>query len=1473
MTRCILLLIALIWALPTKSLKIQSINNFISFMESVNSGNDYEGETVYLMNDIEFDDASSEYFEPIGTPSQPFKGTFDGLGYSIKNLQYSSTRQTFGLFGYIFTGITIRNVVIDSSCSFHGDLTASKSTALGAGFIPWCIADERPCIVENSVNMADITSITNETIMLGGIIAYNVNENYYTLIRNAVNMGNIETTSYNNYACLSGILGYFGSESYFPAYLYNNVNYGNVKIFGEAQRLIIGGILAGGTSSAFIENCVSDGDISYVDGTLFTLAAGVAPLITSGTVRNTFYRRTATVGQCNADFTNSTVSMCYYYDSSFTLQNRRSLVDSLNSYTITTDIVPIVRSDWISNKEGYTLSLSVDNRTFLAYNGQKFALLIDIVSDDVATFKGWFADDALTIPVDITTGVDHNNTYIYGTLSSGATHTITFDLDGGIGYDTNTISAVHMTTVTLPKNATKDNAIFGWWTDASGHRLTGVYTMSDEDVTLKAMWLPATINTAAEFAKFADIVNTGGTYEGYTVTLNADLDMSGYALSPIGNGMFKGFLGTFNGQGYVISNAVIEAITGYSGLFGSSARGISIKNVVVDASCKISNTFLDVNTSYTVMHAAVISSCIAIDSFCSIENTINLAPVSYNTSGAHESTNIIMAGVIGRCGAYEQGCLVRNTVNYGDVTIKNGPLAIYMGGIVGMFSTYRSSTIQNCMNNATLSIAKATKSLSFVGGIVGIAETASVENCVATGKLPSSNKVNVGAIAGYALMASLKNCYWLYNGVKSEFGYEYTGNTVKDVVKFDNALKLDDKVVIDEYDSDSLVYVLNAFANSYTTSTFSDWMSIESGQSVSFAINNVVRFVMTNKLILLPNLVACGRLAFDGWYSDRELTTAYTNRTISESVTVYGSWDDKFLGMAFYVFFDVGSDGQAIDPIIVNYGMPIDLPASATRSNAVFLGWVDVYGASISSSTTMPARNMTVVAKWAVTRISKPSHLEEFEKAVNGGVDYSGTTVYLDSDINMKGTIMDSLCTATVANTFTFDGQGHVIKNLTVRMTSKNVGLFAFSLGVTVKNLVLDSACTVENNYKSKGSVYETVLTGGIIGYCASSRATCLVDSVVDLSTVKYTGNGFYSFVGGIVGVFVTKNYDCIVRNVAKYGDVTNTGDSTFLYIGGIVANCEGNESAQCKIQCAYSNSTLQSSHKEKIVKIGGIVGEAYKYNVIENTVFDGTLNFSCTNNKTGPIFANADKSTIVNNFWNSRISSSLSENYKASYVLENYAFNDYLKVRNMNDMYVERLLNAYATTSRTDLVGWSFLEFVTNGGDELKPSIAISYAVTKTINTIPKPTKGDSPFLYWYLDKNFKEAFEFSKIKMAAPTVLYARWNDTDALTSSELESSTIKFVFSAEDEEITLDKIIEIIGCDGCYEIKQFTGGDNGALTVIIKFVDQEAAKDFVRTVKKDYSRAEIEFMNDDSDDSAAFTIEVVASFILYLLYFLFL
>ena len=97
---------------------------------------------------------------------------------------------------------------------------------------------------------------------------------------------------------------------------------------------------------------------------------------------------------------------------------------------------------------------------------------------------------------------------------------------------------------------------------------------------------------------------------------------------------------------------------------------------------------------------------------------------------------------------------------------------------------------------------------------------------------------------------------------------------------------------------------------------------------------------------------------------------------------------------------------------------------------------------------------------------------------MNSGTSYSGTTVFLGSDIDLAGKTFELIGNSD-SNYFrgAFNGQGHVISDFTITSSSSYVGLFGYSGGLTIKNTIFDSSCSITSSYRGSSAS-----AGGIIG-------------------------------------------------------------------------------------------------------------------------------------------------------------------------------------------------------------------------------------------------------------------------------------------------------------------------------------------------------------------------------------------------------
>ena len=384
-----------------------------------------------------------------------------------------------------------------------------------------------------------------------------------------------------------------------------------------------------------------------------------------------------------------------------------------------------------------------------------------------------------------------------------------------------------------------------------------------------------------------------------------------------------------------------------------------------------------------------------------------------------------------------------------------------------------------------------------------------------------------------------------------------------------------------------------------------------------------------------------------------------------------------------------------------------------------------------------------VVLGFGELRITTTQEFVEFSNNVSKGIGYSGTTVYLDSDIDFTSSLLKQF--GSIGNSSssffggTFNGQGHVIKNLVTSQSSHFAGLFFYSKGMKVKNFVVDKTCAFRSNYND-------AYMGSTVGMCVS----CVIENVVNMASTTYSGiNGLY--IGGIVGRLVNSN---TVRNCVNYGSVTYSSDiKAITCIGGIVGNCEG-ESANVIQNCAnYGAITFSGTISSVGLIMGGIVGRSYSgVVVIENCVSAGKIpNPSQGSNYiyAGGIVGDVNwYVNITHSLWTSDVGYNDPYGHNETTVVVNNSHSvPKLNIGTANE------LSEYAQKNFF-LSKWLALDL--NGG---KINSLGQEIIVVTQKHFPDPVKGGYTFLYWFsLDTN--EIYDPNTTDITRITLLYARWN-----------------------------------------------------------------------------------------------------------------
>ncbi|MDP1771760.1 MAG: GLUG motif-containing protein, partial [Methylobacter sp.] len=152
-------------------------------------------------------------FAPVGTSAAKFTGTFDGLGHTISNLTINRpATSNVGLFGYINTGSTIRNVGM-----VGGNVTGSNYTGGLAG-------RNFGGSISNSYSTGNVTGAS----YTGGLVGNNGDGFPGSSISNSYATGNVTGTGWGAGGLVGGSIYGTVSNSYATGTVIGNNNVGGL---------------------------------------------------------------------------------------------------------------------------------------------------------------------------------------------------------------------------------------------------------------------------------------------------------------------------------------------------------------------------------------------------------------------------------------------------------------------------------------------------------------------------------------------------------------------------------------------------------------------------------------------------------------------------------------------------------------------------------------------------------------------------------------------------------------------------------------------------------------------------------------------------------------------------------------------------------------------------------------------------------------------------------------------------------------------------------------------------------------------------------------------------------------------------------------------------------------------------------------------------------------------------------------------
>jgi VCBS repeat-containing protein len=663
------------------------------------------------------------------------------------------------------------------------------------------------------------------------------------------------------------------------------------------------------------------------------------------------------------------------------------------------------------------------------------------------------------------------------------------------------------------------------------------------------------IDTAEELAGLATIVNNGIDFSGKTIKLGADIDLSGHDWTPIGDATTK-FRGTFDGDGYTISNLSCSSTLDNIGLFGyilfGSIRNLTLSNFSVSNLAAPSGSSTTVGTLAGYCGDTIVTNC-----HITGESTVT-SNVAYTTT---------MGGLIGSCSGTVSRCS-SNAV----VSSSNGYATI--GGIIGS----QSGNIENCCftGSATNSSDSAVNGL---GGIAGYITNGSIKYCYSTGTLTTVSNAK-GGIAGinyYSSSSEGDNNFFLSG--TADFGYgSYTDNTtptapsdIGTTSKSAAELKTSSTYIDKGWDFSG------TWANENDGTTYPHLISIPRVSIINIDASDL------SSVIVYANLSSDGGSAISAMGIEYRLqgTSEYTQ--VAASTAGVGDFSVVLTDLPMGIY---------------------DIRAYAAN------GYDTAYGAVHQLIGRTPSGEGTELSPYIIDNAEKLNFIR-FDPDAH---------YVLTTDLDLSGTGFENwvpICNEALPFTGTLDGNGHIISGFTAGTCSISFdtisGLFGYiDYGGSVKKLGVNGS--YENSYTTGGiaginagtidqcfnkanisSDVEYASVGGIAGYNMGTISNCYNTGNITVSS------GFEPCAAGIAGYdnmgTIIKCYNSgaisggaagYAAGIGAYCDSTtingcfNTGTISGSYIGGVSfggspTNCDYVEQDGLKIN-GTTDSTGQSS-------------------------------------------------------------------------------------------------------------------------------------------------------------------------------------------------------------------------------------------------------------------------------------------------------
>ena len=767
---------------------------------------------------------------------------------------------------------------------------------------------------------------------------------------------------------------------------------------------------------------------------------------------------------------------------------------------------------------------------------------------------------------------------------------------------------------------------------------------------------PYIITKAEELAWFRDQVNGGNKKICAKIADNVEvIDMSTVCHAadksqnleekswvPIGNN--NKYQGTFDGNNKTITNLYINASQLNVGLFGYTNEG-TIKNLTFEyANVTNTNNYAGVLVGKAIWGSTLQN--IKISNTCQIKGGNNTGGIAgYLDGNAYNCVNCATVQGIkyigGLCGFYSRsrtGYSMTACANYGNVTASS----LGVGGLVGYFD---SGTIQDCANYGDV------KGTERVAGMAGSVTNGKIQNVFSYGNISVTNKTqNVGMAFGFSYFGATEGMVAYYSGAK------LTVNGQEQTVKaFGNGKPSEDNAT--GFTKDQLKSGVVAYQLQQNASSKAKWGQNLANDDDIYPVIGSEHQVYADNTTLNCKTYEVVR----GSFTNNPTSSAirYQHGTIIHHVATDATCTEAATKEYWQCqdCLKTYSDSQLTKEL--TDVTDAEHPALGHHSNED--GYCDRCQHYVAVKPSQES---------GVYLIAKPCHLAWFRDYVNGTIvddgEAAGTThpsasAMLTADIDLKNYChaaedgKELLSWIPIGNDDNrwkgkMDGQAHTISNLYIKTAQNYVGLFGYTDGATIQDLIFDNAKVENVNTTGTNTSYTGILvgyaygyspshikgikttnnctvigqeiTGGIVGFAkinlencdnhSSVKGTSNVGGIAGFSCYKNikrctnygTVENDGSYIGGIIGYAIETS----IEDCANYGKITSTG-----WTAGGIAGQTGNN---CSIQNVFSYGDVTNTHNDSGIIMGCVLGTVTAKGIVAYNK-EALLNNSSENIKT----------------------------------------------------------------------------------------------------------------------------------------------------------------------------------------------------------------------------------------------------------------